>query len=1306
MDTVEIPEKRRKMTTIKDADVQGTERSSSGEDHAVVHLEAKIVHQVKKEPLDQNEAGRPECSLLEGPTTENRFEEKCEKYVNEDQHGSRDRIISQNHDRGETSDVSVSEGYINEDVEGIVHQVAINHRNDNFLRRTNRQNLTERLVSERKGTKPVSHQKRRVKWAENSVRRRVNQTLPSFSLSPNISIGTRTSIVINDSSEVFKRRFRKLLKEVISKRMLMLQHSTVCNDTVAALQQKIVGLERRNKNLEDATKRLGETLTKLVREKENSKTESVSRGTQVSMGMILSRSSSCCPEKPELLSAKDKPSLNNFTDGPVIVNVFGCQRNVPSDEHTSQVAAAVESGDRSQEISASHLSQARQANILYPKIQHVCSLSTPTTESFNQQHSVPGYETYMLPKTLESTNRPVRGTNVQTTRPETSHLQWNVSQVPANQPGIFPGHVSSYLIHSGVESAHCNATVQPQHIFSSDGTAILKPVRHSAQAPRNLQTDRPTPYFRSQNAILRDAHATQNISKRYHENTPARTQSPVPVSHQGKIIPNDTVPLEKRTMFPISLPSRQLDQNLKSMSLDSWKEISSRRGRFAVQSIDQRTGQASPITSNGILSERYVDCTPDSRRYFQNVGDHNPLVGQQQVTRGSLPVQLSGNNTRIIPQGLSGPRTDPTLHLFSREQGISETQSPPNHHQICRFEEASADRNALMNPCSRANLAGSRTHIYSSRFDQTSFPQPTSSVQMLTQREQTLQPSQMPMPMHGGLKSTQVPGRENVQMASQGSGNRGTGHYQNHNGPQRHHLLLEQQQRRNEGRQPKQQAQLQQKQNQPLSLQQQEDQLWQQHLKQRRQQQQREQQFPKQLRQESMLWKQQQEQQKHHQHQPIPQWQQQHQNHQIQQQKERQLPHRCMHYQQQASYKQLPIVRNQGMPPSMSSFPDQQTVENMQHNPHVPERITGFQGTYIPGHLRHDQNDSSAKASVIFQDRSLENLLNLNSVPSETLPGTNHRLNAVEKRASEGPLSGMNFIQAVGGQKEGTNSHFPTSKGTPAIIKETISAISSSTTRSIPNDILEFSARDNLPHVQVIESDNISSDTKTFTSSKPPDNEPYSALAFAPEAPTSCSEKENQSLSVQPLKSISLRLFCPQQKMENEQSDKRRTACSAVTTTEAEERVGRSTSSFTEDTSSKDSHTDDPHAESSQADQKEKASQVETNEKMLSLKPALSIEQSKMNIVISWDLPNRELECNVIKYELFVLSASSQTDPSSSWDLLGVVDALALPMACSMNQVQAGASYYFTVRAITEKYERGLFSDPCFVTVSENEQIV
>ena len=46
----------------------------------------------------------------------------------------------------------------------------------------------------------------------------------------------------------------------------MLQHSTVCNDTVAALQQKIVGLERRNKNLEDATKRLGETLTKLVRE--------------------------------------------------------------------------------------------------------------------------------------------------------------------------------------------------------------------------------------------------------------------------------------------------------------------------------------------------------------------------------------------------------------------------------------------------------------------------------------------------------------------------------------------------------------------------------------------------------------------------------------------------------------------------------------------------------------------------------------------------------------------------------------------------------------------------------------------------------------------------------------------------------------------------------------------------------------------------------------------------------------------------------------------------------------------------------
>lgn len=52
---------------------------------------------------------------------ENFFEENCEKYVNEDQYGLRDRIISQNNDCGEILDVFVSEGYINEDVEGIVY---------------------------------------------------------------------------------------------------------------------------------------------------------------------------------------------------------------------------------------------------------------------------------------------------------------------------------------------------------------------------------------------------------------------------------------------------------------------------------------------------------------------------------------------------------------------------------------------------------------------------------------------------------------------------------------------------------------------------------------------------------------------------------------------------------------------------------------------------------------------------------------------------------------------------------------------------------------------------------------------------------------------------------------------------------------------------------------------------------------------------------------------------------------------------------------------------------------------------------
>ena len=103
------------------------------------------------------------------------------------------------------------------------------------------------------------------------------------------------------------------------------------------------------------------------------------------------------------------------------------------------------------------------------------------------------------------------------------------------------------------------------------------------------------------------------------------------------------------------------------------------------------------------------------------------------------------------------------------------------------------------------------------------------------------------------------------------------------------------------------------------------------------------------------------------------------------------------------------------------------------------------------------------------------------------------------------------------------------------------------------------------------------------------------------------------------------------------------------------------------------------------------------------LKPILGVEQSSNGIVLSWDLTSRECESKVIKYELFVTTASSE---STGWQSLGVVDALALPMACTMTQFLPGASYYFTVRAITDVGDCGseMFSHPCSITVLESNQ--
>ena len=109
------------------------------------------------------------------------------------------------------------------------------------------------------------------------------------------------------------------------------------------------------------------------------------------------------------------------------------------------------------------------------------------------------------------------------------------------------------------------------------------------------------------------------------------------------------------------------------------------------------------------------------------------------------------------------------------------------------------------------------------------------------------------------------------------------------------------------------------------------------------------------------------------------------------------------------------------------------------------------------------------------------------------------------------------------------------------------------------------------------------------------------------------------------------------------------------------------------------------------------------NNHLDSIKPVLSVEQSDNGIILSWDLTNRENESKVVKYELYVMSVATEAGSLADWESLGIVNALALPMACTMTQFLPGASYHFAVRAITENGLCELFSEPYSITVNGSQ---
>ena len=100
------------------------------------------------------------------------------------------------------------------------------------------------------------------------------------------------------------------------------------------------------------------------------------------------------------------------------------------------------------------------------------------------------------------------------------------------------------------------------------------------------------------------------------------------------------------------------------------------------------------------------------------------------------------------------------------------------------------------------------------------------------------------------------------------------------------------------------------------------------------------------------------------------------------------------------------------------------------------------------------------------------------------------------------------------------------------------------------------------------------------------------------------------------------------------------------------------------------------------------------------IKPVLTAEQCKNGIVLSWDLESRKFMSYILKYELFVNSVSADLAKLHTWERLGIVDALDLPMACTLSQFVPGASYHFAVRAVNISGQFELFSQPCSITIT------
>ncbi|VVC25397.1 Hypothetical protein CINCED_3A011025 [Cinara cedri] len=94
--------------------------------------------------------------------------------------------------------------------------------------------------------------------------------------------------------------------------------------------------------------------------------------------------------------------------------------------------------------------------------------------------------------------------------------------------------------------------------------------------------------------------------------------------------------------------------------------------------------------------------------------------------------------------------------------------------------------------------------------------------------------------------------------------------------------------------------------------------------------------------------------------------------------------------------------------------------------------------------------------------------------------------------------------------------------------------------------------------------------------------------------------------------------------------------------------------------------------------------------------------QSSRALVLSWNMPAmNKAFATVNSYQIFAYhELDNEPAKTELWKKIGDVNALPLPMACSLTQFKSGEKYHFAIRAVDSYHRTGPFSEPQHVFLS------